>query len=80
MSACHKEAVLKFVSLKTNVNVAASISNEKLRQMRENRACLLKIISSSRYLSVQDIPIRGHYDEKSNFNNLLNLRSVELQK
>ncbi|CAL1672722.1 unnamed protein product [Lasius platythorax] len=84
MSACHKEAVLKFVSLETNVNIAASISNEKLRQMRENRACLLKIISSLRYLSDQGIPIRGQSsDERSNFNNLLNLRSedsVELQK
>jgi len=83
MSACHKEAVLKFASIETNVNVTANILSEKLRQMKENRVCLLKIISSLRYLGVQGISIRGHTDERSNFNNLLNLRSedsVELQK
>lgn len=46
-------------------------------QMEENRIALIKVLSSLRYLAVQGLPIRGHTDEKSNFNNLLHLRSED---
>ncbi|XP_049796005.1 uncharacterized protein LOC126212619 [Schistocerca nitens] len=75
----HREAVLKFKSLKSNVNVFSQISKEKLTQMKENRACLLKIISSLRYLAVQRVAIPGRTDETSNFDNLLRLRCEDNQ-
>ncbi|XP_046983068.1 zinc finger MYM-type protein 1-like [Schistocerca americana] len=78
-SGCHREAVLKFKSLKSNVNVFSQISKEKLTQMKENRACLLKIISSLRYLAAQGLAIRGHTEETSNFDNLLRLRCEDNQ-
>ncbi|XP_049770505.1 uncharacterized protein LOC126109529 [Schistocerca cancellata] len=78
-SGCHREAVLKSKSLKSNVNVFSQIYNNKLTQMKENRVCLLKIISSLRYLTVQGLAMRGHIDEASNFDNLLRFRCEDNQ-
>lgn len=76
-SDCHKEAVLKFANYKSEINVSAILSTEKARQMKESSSCLMKIITSLRYLAMQGIPIRGHTDETSNLMNLLHLRSED---
>lgn len=82
LSACHREAVLKCKSLAKGINVCTQMSDEKHRQMMVNRTCLLKLLSSLRYLCTQGLAIRGHTDSDSNFCNLLKIRcedSDELQ-
>ena len=78
-SACHREAVMKYSASKQNINVSCQLTNEKLKQMKENRFCLLKLISTLRYLAVQGSSIRGHIDDKSNFKALLQLRCEDSQ-
>ena len=82
LSTCHREAIMKLNSVTARVNVSTQISDQKERQMAENRACLLKLFSSLLYLSTQGLAIRGHTDNESNYNNLLKVRcedSAELR-
>uniref|UniRef100_A0A8D8ETT4 Zinc finger MYM-type protein 1 n=4 Tax=Culex pipiens TaxID=7175 RepID=A0A8D8ETT4_CULPI len=76
-SGCHREAVYKMAAVQTNINVIAQISDEKKRQMAVNRSCLLKIITTLRYLAVQGLAVRGSNDNTSNFTNLLKLRAED---
>lgn len=48
-----------------------------MKEMKESRAALLKIISSIFYLTRQGSPIRGHTDDNSNIFQLLKLRSSD---
>jgi len=52
VSKCHKEAVLKVITLPaTTSDVAESLSTQHLREKLERRQCLLKTLSSIRFLT-----------------------------
>ena len=74
-SKCHKEAILKVVTIPaTMLDVAESLSVQHQREKLERRQCLLKIISSIQFLARQGLPLRGHGDDSSsNFTQLLKL-------
>jgi len=75
-SNCHKEAVLKMITMSTNVSesLSAQLSKEKL----EHRRCFLKILSNIRFLGRQGLPLRGHGDEEdSNYLQLMKLRAED---
>lgn len=57
------------------VNVYNSLSVAKVKEMKESKAALIKILSSLLYLTRQGLAIRGHTDENSNIQQLLLLRS-----
>ena len=60
-SKCHKEAVLKMVTLPSSIqNVAESLSNVLKKERLEQWQCFLKVLSNKRYLARQGLPLRGH--------------------
>ena len=78
-SSCHKEAVLKTVTLPaTTRDVGETLSAQHQQEKMERRQCLLKILSNVKFLARQGLPLRGHGDEgDSNFHQLLKLRSED---
>ncbi len=76
-SNCHKEAVLKVVTVKST-DVAEILSAKLAKDKMERRQCFLKILSNIRFLGRQGLPLRGHGDEAdSNYMQLMKLRSEE---
>lgn len=83
-SKCHKEAVLKMVTLPSSTNdVAESLSKALKKEKFEWRQCLLKVLSNIRFLARQGLPLRGHGDQDtqtendSNFVQLMKLRGED---
>lgn len=79
-SKCHKEVVLKMVTLPSSTkNVAESLSTQVKREKLERRQCFLKVLSNVRFLARQGLPFRGHGDHESdsNFLQLMKLRSED---
>jgi hypothetical protein len=80
-SNCHKEAVLKMVTMPSSKNVAESLSSQLAMEKLERRQCFLKILSNVRFLARQGLPFRGHGDEKDSiFFQLLKLRGEDNTK
>ena len=79
-SQCHKEAVLKIITLPTTTgDVGEMMSSQLAKQRLERRKCLLKLLSNVRFLSRQGLPLRGDGKEMdSNFMQLLTLRSEDV--
>jgi len=73
----HCTAVYANLAQKKKVNIYNCLSAAKMKDMKESRAALLKIISSIFYLTRQGLPIRGHTDDNSNIFQLLKLRSID---
>ena len=65
---------MKWTAYLKGVNVATQANEAGLEHQNKNRAMLLKILSTLRFLACQGLAIRGHTDESSNFYNLLQLR------
>ena len=78
-SLCHKEAVEIVLTLPTTTkDVGELLSNAHAHEKAVNRHCLLKVISTLRFLARQGCAIRGHADDtEGNFYQLLKLRSEE---
>ena len=80
-SQCHKEAVLKIITLpSTTGDVGEMMSSQLAKQRLERKKCLLKLLSNVRFLSRQGLPLRGDGKETdSNFMQLFTLRSDFMQ-
>ena len=78
-SNCHKEAVLKVVTLPAVTrDVAESLSEQHRQDKLERRKCFMKILSNIRFLARQGLALRGHGDKSdSNFMQLLLLRGED---
>ena len=78
-SQCHKDAVLKTITLPaTTGNVGEILSSQLAKQRLERRKCFLKLLSNARFLSRQGLTFRGDGNELDlNFMQLLNLRSED---
>ena len=63
---CHKEAVLKLKGLH-GPTVLDQISSEAAKTRAENRAMLLKVLSSLKFLPRQGLAIGGHKESEGNF-------------
>lgn len=77
-SEFHRHSALSLRQNNQGVNVANMLSKSKLKDMTDARKCLLTIFSTIKYLTVQGIAVRGHFDSTSNFNNLLHLRANDI--
>ena len=78
-SDCHKSSIEAIVTLPLQCkDIGEQLSNQVASEKRDNRQCLLKVLSNLRYLARQGIAIRGDGDESnSNFMQLLRLRQNE---
>ncbi len=74
----HRSAVEALASTKQGINVVAACSAGKLKQMKDARTALLKILSSVQFLCMQGLAVRGHTDADSNLTQLLKLRSHDV--
>ena len=74
-SKCHKEAVLRMITLPTTTqSVDECLSTEHQREKLERRQCLLKFLSNIQFLARQGLPLRGYGSGiHSNFIQLLKL-------
>ena len=81
-SLCHKEAVEKLLTLPaTTTDIGEMLSSTLVQEKAENRHCLLKVLSSLRFLARQGCGIRGHDDKKDgNFYQLFTLRCEDDSK
>ena len=81
-SLCHKEAVEKVLMLPaTTPDISEMLLSTLAQEKATNRHCLLKVMSSLRFLARQGCGIRGHDDEKDgNSHQLLTLRSKDDSK
>lgn len=74
----HRSAVEALAATKQGINVVAACSAGKLKQMKDARTALLKILSSVNFLCMQGLAVRGHTDADSNLRQLLKLRSHDV--
>ena len=81
-SHCHKDAILKTITLPATTNdVGELLSSQLAKERLERRKCLLKLLSNVRFLSRQGLAFRGDADESdSNFMQLIHLRSEDVLK
>ena len=70
-STSHKQAVFKLSQRDKGVNVAAQLNTQYQRQQGQNRICLLKVVSSVKYLLRQGLAYRGHTETEGNLYQLL---------
>ena len=73
-SECHKEAVLKFNSVRA-ASIVEQLSTQLQRDQAEHRNMLLKQLHGLRYLLRQGLPIRGHRENEGNLMQLLQMQS-----
>ena len=78
-SRCHKDAVLKTVTLPaTTQDVGELLSSHLAKERLERRQCFLKLLSNVRFLTRQALPLRGSGDEfDSNYMQLFLLRAED---
>ena len=78
-SNCHKEAVLKMVTLSaTTHDIAESLSAQVAVERLERCQCFLKLLSNIRFLARQALPLRGDRDESdSKYIQLFKLRGED---
>ena len=78
-STCHKDAVLKTVTLPATVrDIGEASSLQHAQDKLERRQCFLKLLSNVRFLAKQGLPLRGDGDElDSNYMQLLKLRGED---
>jgi len=74
-STFHRTNLHANLTAEKDVNIINNLSIAKLKEMKQSRTALLKIISSLLYLTRQGMALRGHTDDNSNFYQLLKLRS-----
>lgn len=74
-STFHRINLHANLTAEKDVNIINNLSIAKLKEMKQSRTALLKIISSLLYLTRQGMALRGHTDDNSNFYQLLKLRS-----
>ena len=80
-SKCHREAVVKLVTLPAvTQDIGEMLSSAVSQDRAENWKCLLKILCALQILAQQGCAFRGHNDESGNFYQLFSLLSREDQK
>lgn len=78
-SAQHKESLLRWTSYCKKMNVAAQLNSQICQEQEKNRAVLMKILTSIRFLARQGLAVRGHSDDTGNYRELLKLRSDDVE-
>ena len=78
-SAAHKTALQLVVDIPSSyADVGEMLSSEYTQEKKNNRQCLLKILSNVAFLARQGLAFRGDGDEiNSNFVQLLQLRGLD---
>ena len=72
-SEMHKHAL----ALKSEPAIPEVVSSAEKREQEMARSCLLKIVTTVRFLARQGLPLRGHTESSGNFAQLLELRASD---
>ena len=75
----HRDSVDKVITLpKTTKDIGETLSTKHSENKNDNRECLIKILSSLRFLGRQGLPIRGDGDDTDrNYTQLLTVRGED---
>lgn len=76
----HRKASTAVIARKNDLSVSAVNSKQAQQQKLDARFCLYKIFETIKFLAVQDIPMRGHNENESNFLQLIKLRCLDNEK
>ena len=79
-SHSHKEACLKWAHYTRSQSVAFQLSSQVQKDQVIAQKCLLKLISSLRFLARQGLAVRGHDEAQGNFLQLLHLRCEDSEE
>ena len=81
-SLCHKDSVLKTITLpSTTSDVGEMLTSQLAKERLERRKCLLNMLSNARFLSRHGLALRGDVEgSDSNFMRLIYLRSEDNPK
>ena len=78
-SQTHRLASSNLLQKKKSDGVLVQMNKGLLQEQKQSRACLLKLISSLKYLAGQGLAIQGRKSDDGNFIELLNLRSEDIE-
>ena len=67
ISDCHRTANDEISIQKQGHDIAESLVSDHEKQKESNRLVFLNILRNIKYLARQNIPLRGHDEEQSNF-------------
>ena len=76
-SSCHREAVLNWEHHVRGVGINLQLQRRLAAEQVEARSCLRKFFTSIEYLARQALPLRGHQEERGNFQQLMKLREAD---
>lgn len=76
-SQCHRIAVQQLEQSRTSQPINALISHQTLADQEMARRCIIKVVSSIRYLARQGLALTGN-DDGGNFDQLMMLRSEDM--
>ena len=68
---------MKLAHFRKGTDVAGELSVAHEKERMTAKSAMLKIITSLKYLARQNIAIRGHFDNDSDFQQLLHLRAID---
>ena len=77
LSSTHKEVTEKQEYLRKGTNVRKGVAQQEAENQRIHRACLMKQLSSLKYLLQQGSALRGHEETEGNLHTLMSLRSED---
>ena len=78
-SQTHRLASSNLLQKKKSDGVLVQMNKGLLQEQKQSRACLLKLISSLKYLAGQGLAIQGRKSDDGNFIELLNLRLEDIE-
>ena len=76
-SRSHRDAIVEWAHYTKSHSVAAQLVTQLQAEQERAQLCLLKIISTLKFLARQGLPLRGHQESEGNFIQLLHLRSED---
>lgn len=76
----HRKASTAVIARRNDSSISSVISKQSQQSRVDARFCLHKIFETIKFLAVQDIPMRGHTENESNFRQLINLRCLDNEK
>lgn len=76
-SSAHKEAAMKWSNYISHTSISAQLLSSTAEDQKTNREALLLLFTTLRFLGRQGLSTRGHTDIRSNYHQLLQLRTNE---
>lgn len=79
LSACHREAAVNLVNISTVSSIKTTISTQAAEAQKVAQEALSVIVTSLRFLALQNIAVQGARSDSGNFFELMKLRCIDNQ-